>query len=197
MAKKQLRKQKSPSPWAPGVWEEAAKYYAAGGGGDPPGGYPIIIGADSIFRTPEDVQYFFHLPSLPQIIETTETTSNVYGGNKNGEEDTGTRFQICDVSGSQVIDLSESAEGDWLFVWFCGRKRAAFLARSLKDKTEDADGISDHLRGVQYHQLLPAKTHAHSPLTTETNHSTSPPYEAVAYRDGTCPEPPPDEGNPS
>ncbi|KAL2138086.1 hypothetical protein VTI28DRAFT_7491 [Corynascus sepedonium] len=69
IAKLEVARRQAPrSKWAPGSWAKAAAYNAT----KPPVRSPVIIGGSSMFQTPEELRDFCQLPSVPQIIQTTE-----------------------------------------------------------------------------------------------------------------------------
>jgi len=140
VSEEQLLKQKlrdaQPKP-APGAWAAAAEYART----RPEQRFPVIIDANSLFRKPEDLRDFSHLPSVPPVTQTTETTL-VPVASKKGKtaqdkhqmesEEQETTFQISDVNIEQIWDLMQRTEGDRICVWFRGERRMAWLARSVK-----------------------------------------------------------------
>lgn len=50
----------------------------------------------------------------------------------------GKEVQICNVDGDKEIDIKYATEGELVNVWFMGKTRAAWLARSLDQSRIDA-----------------------------------------------------------
>ncbi|KAK4040577.1 hypothetical protein C8A01DRAFT_35442 [Parachaetomium inaequale] len=98
---------------------------------------PVIVGGDSMFRTPEDLRHLCQLPSVPMLTQTTETTLSPFDGDKEQDQDKET-LHIADVSLGQYLDLQDCTEGNLVVVWFQGNRRFARMARSLKRR--DAGG---------------------------------------------------------
>lgn len=128
LAKTKLEGRKGPrSKWAPGSWAAAAAYNAT----KPEVRCPVIVGGDSMFETPEDLRDFCQLPSVPPLIQTTETTLFPFPEEKEQEPDKET-LDIADVGLGKYLDLLDATEGDTVVVWFRGERRYAWLAKSRK-----------------------------------------------------------------
>jgi hypothetical protein len=128
IAKAQLDGRKGPrSKWAPGSWAAAAEYNR----NKPEVRCPVIVGRDTMIKTPEDLRDLCYLLSVPSLTETTETTITRSPQEIDSDEEKETLY-IADVSMRQFLDLQKCTEGDLVVVWFHGQKRAAWLARSTK-----------------------------------------------------------------
>ena len=117
------------SKWAPGSWAMAAKPNASKRLGKR---FPVIISADSLVRTPDDLRKFCHLQSVPPVAQTTKTTLLPLTDEKGGEEKAPMSFRVSEVDRRRFLDLQKRTEGDLICVWFHGERRYAWLARSWK-----------------------------------------------------------------
>jgi hypothetical protein len=134
MAKAKLERLEAPrSKWAPGVWAAATAAYKAGT--FPEVRCPVIIGGNSMLRTPEDLRDLLKLPSVPPLTQTTETTLFPLPDEKEQGQNKET-LDVADVNLKQYFHLQDSTEGDTVVVWFRGERRFAWLPRSRK--TEDS-----------------------------------------------------------
>jgi len=133
LTRSQLAKRKGNSKWAPGAWQAAAKYYATAN--IPERRIPVIISADGAFPSPEALKEFFHLLSVPQVAPTTKTTLRPLKDTI--DEEISADLQVTDVSMSQYRELKRRTEGNLVVIWFCGERRYAWFARSLKNENKE------------------------------------------------------------
>ncbi|KAL2197276.1 hypothetical protein P885DRAFT_77754 [Corynascus similis CBS 632.67] len=130
IARPKLERLQAPrSKWAPGSWAKAAAYNAT----KPEVRCPVVIGRDSIFRTPEDLRDLCQLSSVPQVIQTIETVLTFLPEeepeDKSQEKET---LDVADISQGEYLDLKNVTEGETIVVWFHGQKRFAWLARAQR-----------------------------------------------------------------
>lgn len=114
--------------WAPGSWAAAAVYNSLP---KPEKRFPVIIGGDSVVRTPDDLRDLCQLPSVPPLSQTTKASLLPLRNEKDRDQPAQT-FQISDVNIEQFNDLRKRTEGNMVCVWFNGERRYAWLARSVK-----------------------------------------------------------------
>lgn len=115
------------SKWAPGSWAAAAAYNAT----KPEVRSPIVVGGESMIRTPEELRDLCQLPSAPPLIKTTETTLFPFPEDKESDESKEPVY-VADVSLRQWLDIQKVTDGNTVIVWFRGERRSAWLARSAK-----------------------------------------------------------------
>lgn len=123
------------SPWSPEVYRGAAGAYLSGTD-KPPLRFPIIISKDGLFPTAEKLQQFANIPMLPDM-GTTKIVS-ISRTNGDGPPVDGKEVQICDVDCNQKFKIDGATKGEILYVWFMGKTRATWLARSLGQSSIDA-----------------------------------------------------------
>ncbi|KAK4251738.1 hypothetical protein C7999DRAFT_27815 [Corynascus novoguineensis] len=93
-----------------------------------------------MFQTPEKLRDFCQLPSLPEVTQTTETALGRLREEQEQEQGQDKEiFDIANVSLRQYLDLKRCTEGDTLVVWFQGKPRYAWLARSRKTEKPSDD----------------------------------------------------------
>ena len=127
------------SKWAPGSWAMAAEPNASKRLGKR---FPVIISADSLVRTPDDLRKFCHLQSVPPVAQTTKTALLPLADEKSGEEKDPKSFRVSEVDRRRFLDLQKRTEGDLICVWFHRERRYAWLTRSLKkEEGEVKDGV--------------------------------------------------------
>ena len=97
-----------------------------------------------MLRKPDDLRDLCHLPSVPELTETTKAALLPIGDR---ESDKLHMFQTADVNYEQWSELRGLTKGHMVCLWFQGERRWAWLAQSLKveDKGEieaanDSDG---------------------------------------------------------
>jgi hypothetical protein len=128
MAKSQLQSLGTRSKWAPGAWQAATAYNAT----KPEVRCPVIVGGDSMLRTPEDLQDLCRLTHVPTLAQTTETTLFPFPDDNEQDQDKET-MDIADISLRQYLDLQDCTEGDTVVVWF-GKKAIRVAGSVLEEK---------------------------------------------------------------
>lgn len=113
VAKTELERRRAPprSKWAPGSWQKAAAYNAT----KPEVRSPVLVGGDSIIQTPEDLRDLCKLPSVPPLIQTTETTLYPFPDDKELDPEKETLY-VCDVGLRQWLDIQKVTEGEMVVV---------------------------------------------------------------------------------
>ncbi len=128
VGKNQIERRKAPrSKWAQGSWHAAGAYNAS----LPPTRSPILVGGDSFIQTPEDLRDLLRLESVPSLIQTTQTTLFPFPDEK-PDDPAKKPVYVCDVSMDDWLDIQKVTDGGMPIVWFQGKKRSAWLARSKK-----------------------------------------------------------------
>ncbi|KAL2138088.1 hypothetical protein VTI28DRAFT_7493 [Corynascus sepedonium] len=141
IAKSEVARQQGPrDKWAPGSWAKAAAYNAT----KPEVRCPVVIGGGSIFRTAEDLRDLCQLPSIPQVIQTTETMPTFLPEEEAQDKNEKETLDVADIGLGEYLDLQDVTAGETIVVWFHGQKRLAWLARaprtpSPKDPSPYAD----------------------------------------------------------
>ncbi len=123
LAKTQAERRKAPLS----KWQAAGAYNAS----LPPIRCPILIGGDSFIKTPEDLRDLLRLESIPSLIQTTQKTLYPFPDKKPDDPDK-KPVCVCDVSMDDWLDIQKMTEGGMPIVWFQGKRRSAWLARSKK-----------------------------------------------------------------
>ena len=141
--KDKVLKDEKPSPWSGEAWQAAAAKSRAGVV-EPEPRFPIIITSSTgPFTTPEKLQKAAGLSSLPDVQWTTRTSLLDSEGEKESRSsDSGNpeKVQYCDVNWKQLVQIKEYSDGEDVIVWFKGKKRFAWLAHSVKQKSGDQIG---------------------------------------------------------
>lgn len=136
-------KDKKPSPWSREAWEAAAARHRAGVV-QPEPRFPIIITCSTgPFTTPQKLQEAAGLSSLPDVQWTARTSvfdSEGEEGSKGPDGEKPEKVQYCDVNWEQLIQVKEYSDGEDVLVWFKGKKRFAWLAHSVKQKSRKQTG---------------------------------------------------------
>ena len=123
LAKIQAERRKAPLS----KWQAAGAYNAS----LPPTRSPILIGGDSFIQTPEDLRDLLRLESVPSLIQTTQTALYPFPDEKPDDPDKKPVY-VCDISMDDWLDIQKVTEGGMPIVWFQGKRRSAWLARSKK-----------------------------------------------------------------
>ena len=129
VATSRVQKRDPREKWAPGSWQAAAAYNAT----KPEVRYPVVLGGNSMFRTPDDLRSFRHLQYLPTVVSTTKSaTLGSFNGKAPQRRDDDEAVQVMEVSQREYLDHKKSTQGDAICVWFGGQTRFAWVARSVK-----------------------------------------------------------------
>jgi hypothetical protein len=135
-------KDKKPTPWSREAWQAAAARNRAGVV-KPERRFPIIITSSTgPFTTPQKLQEVAGLSSLPEVQWTTKTSffDSEEEGSKGPDSEKPEKVQYCDVNWEQLVRVKEYSDGEDVLVWFQGKKRAAWLARLVKQKSGNQIG---------------------------------------------------------
>ena len=134
-------KDKKPSHWSRETWQAAAARDSAEIV-KPEWRFPIIITSSTgPITTPQKLQEVAGLSSLPEVQWTTRT-SLLDSGEEESRSSDGEKpekVQYCDVNWKQLVQVKEYSDGEDVLVWFQGKKRAAWLARLVKQKSGKSD----------------------------------------------------------
>lgn len=141
---KALKEQSGRPLWSKEIWQAAAAADRAGVI-QPERRFPVIITtSQGPFTTPQKLQEVAGLPSVPEVRETTRTS--IWDPDVEEEcrravcKHPAERMRYCDVNWYQLLRVKQYSDGEEPLVWFQGKKRAAWLAHSTKQKSDQYDG---------------------------------------------------------
>ncbi|KAF7513389.1 hypothetical protein GJ744_009810 [Endocarpon pusillum] len=127
-------KDRKPTPWSREAWQAVAARNRAVVV-KPERQFPIIITSSTgPFTTPQILQEAAGLSSLPEVQWMTRTSfSASEEGSRDPDGEEPEKVQYCDVNLKQRLQVQEYSDGEEnALIWFQGKKRAAWLARSVK-----------------------------------------------------------------
>lgn len=132
LARSKLEERKSrDQTWSPKAWAAAVKSYQENGP-PPQKRFPVVVGADSMFKTPESLREFLDLPSVSPVVRTSKLSFE--GLEDNTSECRTTDVDVCPVTMSRLVQLSKRTEGEDIYVQFDGERRFAWRPESMKEK---------------------------------------------------------------
>lgn len=136
------RKDPKPSPWSKETWQAAAAARAAGIV-EPERRFPIITSSTGPLTTPQKLQEIAGLSSLPDVQWTTRASildPDEKVEIRDSDAKKPEKVQYCDVIRDQLQRVREYSDGENVIVWFQGKKRHAWLAHSMRQKSGNRTG---------------------------------------------------------
>lgn len=142
-----LKGEKSERRATEGNWQEAARRAMLP---QPPKLFNIVVGQQSLFKTPQDVSSLLGLPNncststtfeLPmdlcfEIYDHPETGADLVASNS----ETLTSVQIFTVHYSDLEDIKALTKSEKVSIWFDGEIRTAWIPKSFRDVKQHLDG---------------------------------------------------------
>lgn len=136
------RKEKKSAPWSKETWQAAGEAFRAGVV-EPERRFPIIITSSTgPFPTPQKLQEVAGLQSLPDVQLMTMASWDDSAGSRGTDSKKPEEVRYCEVNLDQLSRVKEYSDGKDVLVWFQGKRRFAWLAHSVKQKSGNQDARS-------------------------------------------------------